>query len=101
LLYLLFSKNGLKKYFCNTSAKKIFRLKPAEFEESFLILKFSQHLYLNRISNDHVEMFRYSKTCELEEMGNRMGNKKIKNALKNVRRCTFFCACFEIPVVVS
>ena len=81
---ILHKNSGLKKYFCNTCAKKIFLLKPAGFEESFLILKFSQHLYLIRTSNDHVGMRRYSKTRESDEMGNRMRDKQIKNAQKNV-----------------
>jgi hypothetical protein len=81
---ILHKNSGLKKYFCNTCAKKNFLLKPAGFEKSFLILKFAQHLYLNRISNDHAAMYRYSKTRELEEMGNRRRDKKNKIAQKNV-----------------
>ena len=33
-------KSGLKKFLCNTCAKKKIFLQQAEFEESFLILKF-------------------------------------------------------------
>jgi len=62
-------------------------------------LKFAQHLYLNRISNDHAAMYRYSKTRELEEMGNWRRDKKIKNAQKNVHCCTLFCASGFYPNV--
>ena len=41
-------------------------------------MKFAQHLYLNRISDSHDGMCRHSITRELDEMGNREKDKKIK-----------------------
>jgi hypothetical protein len=49
-------------------------------------LKFAQHLYLNRISNDHVGMHTYVNTRELGRMELRRRDKKNKNAQKNVHK---------------
>ncbi len=64
-------------------------------------MKFVQHLYLTRISEDHNKMNTYFKTRELDGMENRRKDKQIKNAQKNVYRCTFFCAWFGTPMIAT
>jgi hypothetical protein len=84
ILALNSKKLRVKEILLQHMCQKSFPLNTSKIRESFFILKFTQHLYLNGILNDHVGMFRYSKTRELEEMGNRKRDKKIKNAQKNV-----------------